>query len=393
MSNNCLVCGSDTSIVTKFEPVALFNKPISRVVQSMVTDMEVRFCQQCDHISTYLGHDASLFDLQETIYAELYSKMTQTTLSSGQAIFTDKVLRIIRQWIGPQKIRILEIGCHDGYIVGSLSRDGHSCYGVEPSNFAEFVSIKYPEVHIHRGFFNADTFAGEKFDLIIARHVVEHVPEPLEFARDIADKLAPGGLVYMEVPASLDSVKKCYFPEFHVDHISYFTPRSFITLHDLAGLGNIKFFEVFDSYLSFPFMGIFSSTAKRTSVPAREFFYTSHMPGYIKEFGDSFEKYRKRLKDVFSSGRVGIWGAGSVANRYVLDSGVGPDCYRVFDINQVNIGSYLSVSGAEVFDARLIPEMNIDKILIASSWEDDVRRQINQISGTVEIVSYFDLLA
>ena len=393
MTRKCLVCGSNVSGVTNFNPVALLNKPIPSFKRGLVTEMEVCFCPKCDHISTYLGRDISRLDLQEKIYSELYSKMTQTTASSRQAEFADKVLNIIRQWIGGRRIRILEIGCHDGYIIGNLAKDGHTCFGVEPSSYAEFALSEYPNVNLYKGFFDEGTFPGEMFDLIIARHVVEHVSEPLEFVRKLTEKLVPDGLVYIEVPASLDSLKSCYYPEFHVDHVSYFTPRSFNALHQLAGLGNIKSFEVFESYLKFPFMGIFSSKSNYVVHPMPEFFYTDQMPVYIERFRANFERYRRRLIDIFSIGRVAIWGAGSVANRYVLDSGASIESYRVFDINEVNIGSYLSASGAEVLDARSIPEMNVDRVLIASSWEEDVRRQIKAISGTVEIVGYSDLLA
>ncbi len=393
MIRKCLVCGSAVSPMTSFDRVALLNKPVSAHLDDMVTSMEVCCCTSCDHISTYLGEDISHGDLLEKIYGELYSKMTQTTISKTQSAFTENVLRIVRKWIGGKGVRVLEIGCHDGYIIGNLAKDGHFCVGVEPSVYADFASATYPDVRIHKGFFDRNTFADEKFDLILARHVVEHVRDPLDFMKAISDRLAPGGLVYVEVPSSLDSVKKCYYPEFHVDHISYFTPRSFNTLHKLAGLGDIKFFEVFDSYLNFPFMGILSAKSSGLDGVAHEYFHSSQMPLYIEKFNLNFRKYRQRLIDIFSAGSVGIWGAGSVANRYILDSGASLESYHVFDINKANFGFHLSVSGAEVFDARMIPEMEIKRILIASSWEEDVRRQIREISDSIDVIGYSQLIA
>ena len=57
---------------------------------------------------------------------------------------------------------------------------------------------EYPK--ILRAYFPVTEIANQKFDLILAFNVLEHVPSPLEFLKSINSSLAEGGMAVLSVP-------------------------------------------------------------------------------------------------------------------------------------------------------------------------------------------------
>jgi SAM-dependent methyltransferase len=82
-----------------------------------------------------------------------------------------------------------------------------------------------------------DDFKG-RFDLIILRHTLEHLNEPLQALRNIVSSLAPGGLAYIVVPnggriAPRSPMRTDFFRPVH---LHYFNEHTFRRLLARAGL-------------------------------------------------------------------------------------------------------------------------------------------------------------
>jgi SAM-dependent methyltransferase len=131
--------------------------------------------------------------------------------------------------IGRWQIRdsaVVEIGCNDGYLLRRL-RDsaGNRVFGYEPA-----VAMK-PEWKRH-GIAVADTFFGvdtidrcpiAPADLVIARHVVEHVDDLHGFLDGLTRVMAADGLALIEVP-DIDSILDGnQFSNIYHEHLSYFS--------------------------------------------------------------------------------------------------------------------------------------------------------------------------
>ena len=66
--------------------------------------------------------------------------------------------------------------------------------------------------------------------------------------------------MYVEVPNSLWSLENSFFPEFHIDHISYFTIGSLQKLYQCFN-SKIEHIEQFQGYIRFPFRALITKTA------------------------------------------------------------------------------------------------------------------------------------
>jgi SAM-dependent methyltransferase len=53
---------------------------------------------------------------------------------------------------------------------------------------------------LHRGDFLAYDFGNQKYDVVYAAHIIEHLADPIAFLRKIDSILKPGGMCVLEVP-------------------------------------------------------------------------------------------------------------------------------------------------------------------------------------------------
>lgn len=76
--------------------------------------------------------------------------------------------------------------------------------------------------------------ADRRYDLVIASHVVEHLADPLAVVASLAERLAPGGLLYVEVPMEIWGQPPLQAEP--VTHINFFSRSSLRCLLEAAGL-------------------------------------------------------------------------------------------------------------------------------------------------------------
>lgn len=101
-------------------------------------------------------------------------------------------------------IRVLDVGCADGRLLdwyrASAVGDLLETHGIELSEDAAETARDRGH-RVVTGRFETDTeLEAGSFDLILAAHVIEHVDDPLGFARRAAELLAPGGLFAVATP-------------------------------------------------------------------------------------------------------------------------------------------------------------------------------------------------
>lgn len=131
---------------------------------------------------------------------------------------------------------ILEIGCGDGALLSCLRELGFSrLRGIDPGRPALQSS---PALTICSGYFPGDLPARwreEPFDLIIARHVIEHLETPRDFVAHFAGLLRPGGQVWLEAPDLDATLERRLWSNFYQLHCNYFTAGTLDALMGGAG--------------------------------------------------------------------------------------------------------------------------------------------------------------
>jgi SAM-dependent methyltransferase len=130
--------------------------------------------------------------------------------------------------------RVLDIGCGDGIFGRALAGRGHYVgldFAVHPQKGAPLdIRIETLEQHFARG--------AEKYDVVTAFHVVEHVTDPVGLTRELAEAARPGGRVVIALPSKQSKmVELPAFPiNFPPHHLTHWTAEALGDLAVKAGL-------------------------------------------------------------------------------------------------------------------------------------------------------------
>jgi len=102
----------------------------------------------------------------------------------------------------PAPVRLLDLGCGAGIAAEALARRGHDVLGLDASpeaiEAAQSHAASLSVTLRYRAGEPEDLIAdGQKFDVVTALEVIEHVEDQPAFMRLLATLTAPGGLVFV----------------------------------------------------------------------------------------------------------------------------------------------------------------------------------------------------
>jgi len=119
---------------------------------------------------------------------------------------------IIKKLLGinPTAKKILDIGCGIGTTLLEAKKLGLKCKGIEPNSFACNYAKQHYNLDIVEDYFCPEHFV-DTFDIIILQQVLEHVPQPQQFMKDVFSVLKPSGLLFLSVPGNKGGIIRVLF--------------------------------------------------------------------------------------------------------------------------------------------------------------------------------------
>lgn len=134
--------------------------------------------------------------------------------------------------------RYLDIGCGSGSALGVAQALGWRAAGVEVDAAAAAQARRFTE-EVHVGDVLSAPFERERFDVVTAFHVLEHVPDPVAVLRRMLGWLAPEGMLIIEVPNAGGFGAALFGRAWSglelPRHLSHFTPESLRRVVERAG--------------------------------------------------------------------------------------------------------------------------------------------------------------
>lgn len=143
----------------------------------------------------------------------------------------------------------IDIGCGTGELLNCAHEDGWAVTGIELSpDLVEYVRNRYGVDVINANFLEYSADAKEKYDVVVLRHVLEHLEDPVSVMKTINSLLTPGGYSVMEFP-NIESPelrlkrflnktgihKKSYKENYKPGHCNEFCNESFTWLVNKTG--------------------------------------------------------------------------------------------------------------------------------------------------------------
>lgn len=158
-------------------------------------------------------------------------------------------------------MRTLDIGAGGGEWVYLLDQVGCESRGVEPSNYGSFAKDSY-DVDVFLGMYQDANLEKGSFDLVTLFQVLEHLADPVEDLRAMAEYLKVGGRFWVEVPDILFGGMH-FNHKWHDGHLHGFDALTLEAVAAKAGLKKVKL-DVLPGNL----FGVFEKVEGEIEVPA-----------------------------------------------------------------------------------------------------------------------------
>ena len=222
---------------------------------------------------------------------------------------------------------------------------------------------------------------------MVCRHVIEHVPKPVELLKTIRESLvqSKNPRVFFETPTVDWILKNQVIWDFFYEHCSYFNPNSIRTAFELAGFS----VEAIDLVFGNQYMLIEASIAKNKVQVIKE---PTDIYALTTVFSNSerqnLEKWKQNLKKLSKKGKIAIWGAGAKGVTFcnLFDPTFKMiDC--VIDLNPNKQGKYIPGTGHPIVDYSEIQSRNITSIILMNpNYNDEVKELLKKSNQSIDLI-------
>jgi len=331
---------------------------------------DVVCCDRCGFV--YADTTVSQKDY-DIFYANLSKYEDKKTATGGgdspwDAQRLKKTAECIAEFLPDKNLRIVDIGCANGGLLGYLKELGyHNLCGLDPSPVCvENTKQLYGIEAYACSLFTIPENIGQ-FDLIILSHVLEHIQDIKLSLKFIKQLINTGGYLYIEVPNASGYADHVFAPfqDFNTEHINHFSHPHLSNLFSQFGFDNqLAEEKVFDVSLGMSYPAIYGFWQKQNH-DLSEFVMASdsHLKNRILLYIDTSRKIMTeidlKLQSVLEkSADVIVWGTGQLAMKLLSETSLAKANIVAFvDGNPINQGKV--ISGITVLSPSQIESKNM----------------------------------
>lgn len=280
---------------------------------------------------------------------------------------------------------VVEIGCGKGEFLALLcARAGSRGLGFDPT----FAGEVAPDgIEVVRDYYGPTTGAHLEAQLVLARHVLEHLADPVEFLRTIRSTAGVETPLYLEVPNAESVFSPAGMWDLLYQHVAYFSRPALLAVVRRGG------YEVTD--LRTAFHGQFLSVEGRPAPlavgqppdPEAVAGVCAVVEGFADRLQSRLAHWRDRL--TAAGGEVVLWGAGArgVAFLNLLDAEGAVQ--RVVDVNPRKVGRFVPGTGHRIDTTSSVADASVATVLITNpAYRAEISEEVASLGSlaTVEVV-------
>lgn len=290
--------------------------------------LSLRGCDACSFV--YIPEPAD----PELLYGNDYGLTSQCP-----ATHLDDLVDELLSQLKNKDSFIVEVAANDGAFLKRFQGHGfQKCLGIEPAENCVKAGAKLG-VSILNDFFNLESAQkivehNGKANLLIIRHALEHIDDLEGLLKAIDVLLADDGLLYIEIPDSVEVFKRGKYMFFFEQHVNYFTPFALNKYLSASGLGLQK--DYFFSYGGGAAGFLYSRSKEKVKIE----FKSELLDGLSERIKSEIH----RVKDLVrgdSTAKLSLYGAGFVGFSVINNAGIADKVCAVFDDNLNKIGRFV----------------------------------------------------
>jgi ubiquinone/menaquinone biosynthesis C-methylase UbiE len=337
-------------------------------------------CRTCGFV-----HNAT-FDLARMSYDARYDN-TQTCSPEFEQYVDGLVSHLVEER-GIRGKTVVEVGCGKGDFIRRLVEyPGADITGIgfDPTYVGPDRSHG-GRLRFERNFYDEEA-SSVPADVVICRHVIEHVPKPLDLLGAVRRAVAsrPHALICFETPSVEWILEHQVVWDFFYEHCSIFTPDSLSLAFRSAGFNVSSVTPTFgEQYMWLE------------ATPAQGFAGAPHSPSALVRLAERFAEATSQLREKWASAltraansapsgrtRVGVWGAGAkgVTFANLIDpAGTAVHCF--IEVNPAKQGKYVPGTGHRIVGPQDIEAEALGSILVLNPNYFDEMREFLKTSGS-----------
>lgn len=283
--------------------------------------------------------------------------------------------------LGVRSKRVLEIGCGDGSFLADVCRAGSNTgIGFDPSFDAgradpgvrASVDIR-AEIYQHRP-------GGPTADLVVCRHVLEHLPDPRAMLSAAASALSgPNALLLFEVPCFLATLEHDAFWDIIYEHVLYFTPNTMRSLFVRSGLEPVGVREVYAGQ----FLVLAARTAGTSARPTPPIAHDAPLNAtFARRFEAFVAGWGSWLDTQRALGRRAVlWGAGSKGVMFLNLAGErAVTIVGAVDLNPRKHSKFIAGTGTPIVAPTDLLHLRPDTVLVMNPlYEQEIRAELARL--------------
>lgn len=254
--------------------------------------------------------------------------------------------------------KVLEIGCNDGSFLRELKRLGYkNLVGVDPGAPDSENGISYHQ----EGFYGQ---IEEYFDLVIARHTLEHIEQLEWFGYNLKNTCKEGTFLLIEVP---DFEWFMYYKDYSAiweEHVNYFTEvtlKKYLLQFGIEVLRTTRF-----QYSGQALFAVCMYTGEIKS-PGQ------HSENRIREYKNSWINFKSKFREALKKRKkdVVVYGAGCRSTSLINYTEVGDLISLVVDDQEEKQNKFLPGSKLPIYPPYQLYNGQIDTCLLAINAENE----------------------
>jgi SAM-dependent methyltransferase len=279
--------------------------------------------------------------------------------------YLDDLVRHLVEERGARNAHVVEVGCGKGSFLRRLvTYPGANNRGVgyDPT-YLGLDSDLGGRLAFRREFYGPAA-ADEPADVVVCRHVIEHVPQPVDLLRMVRQGLqkSRSPLVFFETPCVDWILRNGVLWDFFYEHCSLFTDHSLATAFANAGFHVQSVQHAFGGQ----YLWLVATLRPEPSPVAMD---PAGVPGRAAAYGKavqgSLDAWRANIRRLAAEGRLALWGAG--AKGCTLANLADPDCTLidcVVDINPAKQGHFVPGTGHPIVDYTQIGARGVANVIL-----------------------------
>ncbi len=240
-----------------------------------------------------------------------------------------------------QHHRIIEVGCGDGLFLRKLveASDENTGYGFDPSYQGPLEALQ-GRLQFETCYYD-ETCCHISADVLICRHVIEHIPDPLQFLRTLRRALAssPRTRAFFETPSLEWIMRNNVVWDIYYEHCSYFTVDTITLALERSGFKVECIKHTFEEQYLWVEATI-SDAVSLCTLPAIEPDSLLSLTAQFRRYERQLcEQWKQTLQVLRQDGSVALIGA--AGKGVTLANLIDPDCQLISCIVDLNPRKHL----------------------------------------------------